>query len=266
MNAKIGMQIIGTAKQTIKEHRFSKSLIIRIGVSLLYVLWNAARTVMRVCVDKNYRSILLLQLLHSKNVHQTTSLTYMDRYPTIFSACRDYFDGKQDLKILSYGCSTGEEVLTLRRYFPTAHIIGADINKRSLAICKRLPVDEKMTFLYSTPSEIQKHGNFDVIFCMAVLQRQPHDIAAKGISSLKKIYPFEKFERQIIELDKLLKPQGLLVVYFTQYSICDTAVASMYEPLGDYNQNDYVSPLFNKNSDLVNNPTPQNTVFIKMHQ
>ncbi len=96
------------------------------------------------CVDKDFRSILLLQLLNSKNVHQTTSLTYMDRYPTIFSACRYYFDGKQDLKILSYGCSTGEEVLTLRRYFPNAHIIGADINKHSLARCRKLPVDEKL--------------------------------------------------------------------------------------------------------------------------
>ena len=118
MITKIGMQIIGTAKQTVKEHRSSKSPIIRFGVSIFYVLWNAATTARRVCVDKDFRSILLLQLLNSKNVHQTTSLTYMDRYPTIFSACRDYFDGKQDLKILSYGCSTGEEVLTLRQIFP----------------------------------------------------------------------------------------------------------------------------------------------------
>ena len=90
--------------------------------------------------------------------------------PTIFSACRDYFDGKQDLKILSYGCSTGEEVLTLRQYFPNAHIIGADINKHSLAICRKLPVDEKITFIYSTPSEIQKYGPFRCNFlhgCLA---------------------------------------------------------------------------------------------------
>ncbi|SEC08196.1 class I SAM-dependent methyltransferase [Paenibacillus sp. GP183] len=266
MNAKIGMQIIGTAKQSVKEHRSSKSPIIRLLVSILYVLWNTAKTAIRVCVDTDFRSILLLQLLNSKNVHQTTPLTYMDRYPTIFSACRDYFDGKQDLKILSYGCSTGEEVLTLRRYFPTAHIIGAEINKRSLAICRKLPVDEKITFLYSTISEIQKYGHFDAIFCMAVLQRKPHYIAAKGISSLKKIYPFEKFERQIIELDELINPQGLLVVHSTQYSLCDTNVASKYEALGSHNQNDYLLPVFDKNSNLVKNPTSQNTIFIKLHK
>jgi hypothetical protein len=266
MTTKIGMQIIETAKQTVKEHRSSKSPIIRLGVSILHVLVNASKTAIRVCVDTDFRSILLLQWINSKNVHQTTSLTYMDRYPTIFSACRDYFDGKQDLKILSYGCSTGEEILTLRRYFPTAHIIGTDINKHSLAICRKLPVDKKIAFLYSTPSEIQKYGPFDAIFCMAVLQRKPHYIAAKGISSLKKIYPFKKFERKIIELDELINPQGLLVVHFTQYSLWDTIVAPKYKALGNHNQNDYLSPVFDKNSNLVKNPPPQNTIFIKLHK
>jgi len=260
------LQIIGTAKQTVKEHRSSKNPIIRFGVSILYVLWNAARTSIRVCIDMDFRSILLLQLLNSKNVHQTTSLTFMDRYPGIFSTCRDYFDGKQDLRILSYGCSTGEEVLTLRKYFPNAHIIGAEINKRSLAICRKLPVDEKITFLYSTNSEIQKHGPFDAIFCMAVLQRKPHHIAAKGISSLKKIYPFEKFEQQIIKLDELIQPQGLLVVHFTQYSLWDTSVASQYAALDDYTQDDYKLPVFDKNSNLLKNPAPQNTIFIKLNK
>lgn len=265
MNAKIGMQIIGIAKQRVKKHRSSKNPTIRLWISILDVLWNAARTVIRICVDRDFRSILFLQLLNSKNVHQTTSLTYMDRYPTIFSACRDYFGGKQDLRILSYGCSTGEEVLTLRQYFPTAHIVGTDINKSSLAKCRNLPVDEKITFVYSTPSEIKKHGHFDIIFCMAVLQRKPHYIAEKGISNLKKIYPFEKFERQIIELDELINPQGLLVVHFTQYSLWDTIVASKYQALGDYNQNDYLSPVFDKNSNLVKNPPSQNSIFIKSH-
>lgn len=260
------LQIIGTTKQTVKEHRSSRNPIIRLGVSILYVLWNAARPVIRVCVDADFRSILLLQLLNSKNVHQTTSLTFMDRYPTIFSACRDYFEGKQDLKILSYGCSTGEEVLTLRQYFPTAHIIGAEINKRSLAICRKLPVDEKSTFLYSTLSEIQKHGPFDAIFCMAVLQRKPHHIATKGISNLKKIYPFEKFERQIIELDELINPQGLLVVHFTQYSLWDTSIVSKYKALENYNQDNYKVPVFDKNNNLVKNPAHQNTIFIKLHK
>ena len=260
------LQIIGNTKQTVIKQRSSKNPIIRLGVSILYVLWNTTRIVIRVCADPDFRSICLLQLLNSKNVHQTTSLTFMDRYPMIFSACRDYFNGKQDLKILSYGCSTGEEVLTLRQYFPTAQIIGAEINKRSLEKCKELHVDGKITFLYSTFCEIQKHGPYDVIFCMAVFQRKPHYIEAKGISSLKKIYPFEKFERQIIELDKLINQYGLLVIHFTQYSLLDTSVVFKYKALDDYSQDNYKMPVFDKNNNLVENPAPQNTIFIKLHK
>lgn len=40
---------------------------------------------------------------------------------------------------------------------------------------------------------------------MAVLQRTPDTITSQGIISLKKIYPFEKFEQQIIELDGYVK-------------------------------------------------------------
>lgn len=47
-------------------------------------------------------------------------------------------------------------------------------------------------------------------FCMAVLQRTPDKITRQGVKSLKKIYPFEKFEKQIIELDSYLKKGGLI--------------------------------------------------------
>lgn len=257
--------LIRTARQAVKEHRSSPNLIIRLGISILYILWNIGRTAISV-FNKDLRSILFLQLLNSKNVHQTTSLTFMNRYPKIFSACQAYLDAKLDLKILSYGCSTGEEVLTLRQYFPTAHIIGAEINRRSLAICRKLPVDERITFLYSKLSEIQKYGPFDAIFCMAVFQRTPHHIASNEIKSLKKIYPFEKFERKIIELDNLLNPQGLLVVHFTQYSLWDTSLASKYMALGSYNQDDYKWPVFDRHSNLVKNPVSQNSIFIKLHK
>jgi hypothetical protein len=266
MIAKIRMQIIGTAKQAVKQHSSSKNPIIKIGISILYYLWNGANTSKRMFIDKEFRSVTVLQLINSKNVHQTTPLTFMNRYPKIFAECSDYFAGKQELKILSYGCSTGEEVLTLRQYFPTAHIVGAEINKHSLSICKKLPVDDKISFIHSKPDEIEKHGPYDAIFCMAVLQRKPHYIAEKGITNLKKIYPFEKFEQQIIELDKLVNPRGLLVVHYTQYSVGDTIVASKYKNLGNQDQSDYASPVFDKISNIVKNPAPQKSIFIKLHK
>lgn len=261
MNAKLS--IIGTVKQTVRDYRSSKNPIIRLGISLFYFFMKSIFNFRRFCVDQEFRSIILLQLLNSKNVHQTTPFTYMDRYPFIFSACRDYLKNKKELRILSYGCSTGEEVLTLRKFFPDAQIIGAEINKRSLAICKQHKVDDKISFIHSTDVEINNHGPYDVIFCMAVLQRKPHYIAEKGIRSLKKIYPFEKFEEQILKLDQLVKTDGLLVVHYTQYAFMDTSIVSKYKALGNYNQGN-TSPLFDRNSNLIKNAAPQKSIYIKV--
>ncbi len=263
MNTKVSM--IGIAKQLVLSQQSSQSKIVRLGATILSSIWKVVQISKRLCFDKDYRYLLFLQILNRKNIHQTTPLTFMNRYPKIFTACQKYFKGKENLKILSYGCSTGEEVLTLRSYFPAAQIIGADINKRSLETCRKLPVDEKISFIYSSTSEIQKHGKFDAIFCMAVLQRKPHDVAAKGITNLSKIYPFEKFERQISELDSLLNPNGLLVVHFTQYSLLDTKLASSYQALGNHVQDDYSTPVFDRNSELIRNPIPQRSVFIKLN-
>ena len=49
--------------------------------------------------------------------------------------------------------------------------------------------------LLNQKNEINKNGKFDLIFCMAVLQRTPDKITRQGVKSLKKIYPFEKFEK-----------------------------------------------------------------------
>jgi SAM-dependent methyltransferase len=259
-------QFVVTVKQVIKSQRSSKNPIIKILISSLYFSRNSLKYTLRIFIDADYRSSILVALLNSKNVHQTTPLTFMNRYPVIFSACQDYFKEKKELRILSYGCSTGEEVLTLRKYFSSANIVGAEINKRSLKICQNRTVDEKISFIYSTQSEIQKNGPYDVIFSMAVLQREPHVITAKGITSLKNIYPFEKFEETIIELDKLVTRGGLLVVHYTQYSLLDTDVAPKYQALGKYNQNDYTEPVFDKNSYLIKNPSQQNSIFIKLHE
>lgn len=251
-------------KSYIKKQKSSNNIMIRFFILSLIFLWNIIKTILCFCFNAEYRSILFLQLLHAKEVHQTTSLTCMNRYPEIFKACRDYFNNKKELTLLSYGCSTGEEVLTLRQYFPQANIIGADINKHSLARCKKLMVDDKVTFIYSKKSELLKYGKYDAIFCMAVLQIKPHFVRSNGITNLKKIYPFEKFEQTVNELDRLINKDGLLVIHFTQYSVADTNIAFAYETVGDYNQEEYIGPVFDKGSNIIENPIPFKSIYKKL--
>ncbi|WP_458120697.1 class I SAM-dependent methyltransferase [Paenibacillus sp. Z6-24] len=251
------------AKQRHHKHLSSGNPLVKLGAAGLYISWNTVKKARRICLDRKARGVFMAKILHPRQIHQFSSLTAMDRYPHLFAACQDYFKGKPDIRILSYGCSTGEEVLTLRQYFPEAHIVGAEINKHSLNLCRKLPVDDKIKFVYSSSRKIRNHGKYDAIFCMAVLQRSPNAVASKGMTDLKKFYPFERFEQQIMELDQVLKPQGMMVLHFTPYALTDTMVAARYKPFGNHNQNDYISPLFDRYSKVRSNPSPQPVLFAK---
>ena len=229
---------------------------------MIKVLWRSAKMVAKLCLDAEYRSIVGLRVFNARNVHQTTALTRMNRYPRIFSACRSYFENRTELRILSYGCATGEEVCTLRLYFPSAFIIGAEINRRSLARCLAREVDDRITFVYSDHDLIARHGPFDAVFCMAVLQRTPHSIDSRKIASLKRLYPFEKFDRQVERLDSLLRKDGLLVIRHAQYELSDASVAAKFTALDDVAP-DHGRPRFDRHSDRKPQPSSRASIFVK---
>jgi hypothetical protein len=250
-------------RRALRASRQSRNPLVRAAAGVLFAARETLRSAQAFLTDATYRSVALVRWFRPRALHQTTVITWMDRYPQIFGACRDYFGQRQDLKVLSFGCSTGEEVVTLRTYFASAWIVGAEINRRSLAVCRARSVDERTSFVYSTRSAIQAHGPFDAIFCMAVLQRTPHKVEGEGIASLKDIYPFEKFEQQVSELDAMLRPGGLLIVHHTQYRLRDTGVGSRYTPLTTPDLPADRLPLFDRNSVLIPAGGREASVFVK---
>lgn len=234
------------------------------SIGPLAAVYRALRAPLRFCLSAEYRAIVSLRLFRSADVHQTTVLTGMDRYPQIFPVCRDYFAGRTDLRILSYGCATGEEVLTLRRYFSSGLIVGAEINPHSLSVARSRAVDDRMVFVESDPALIRQHGPYDAIFCMAVLQRTPMRVAEAGIRDLRGIYPFDKYDAKVTELDSWLKKGGLLVVHNSQYSLADASVGSKYEPLEGARHILNPRPRFDRDSRRCD--VPAYSVFVKMRE
>ena len=114
---------VATLKQAFRARRTSNNPAVRYALAVM----TAAHRTGLFLLDREHRSVVLLKLFKRESVHQTTPLTSMDRYPEIVSTCRAYFADRKNLKILSYGCSTGEEVITLRKYFPLASITGAEL-------------------------------------------------------------------------------------------------------------------------------------------
>lgn len=256
------MTLLAKIKQGLRTHRGSRSIWIRSAIEVLYFF----RACWSFGFDGRFRTLTLLRWFHGERLHQTTVLTGLDRYPEIFSACRNYMAGRPDLKILSFGCSSGEEVSTLREYFPEARIIGAEINPRCLAQCRNLKVDDQVTFVRSDFRALERLGPFDLIFCMAVLQRTPRRVEEEGMTSLKAIYPFEKFDRQVSEFDSYLKPGGLMVIHHSQYFFKDASVAARYDDLQLVDPQPPFSAMFDRNSALVGTGSSGGSIYLKLRK
>ena len=106
-------------------------------------------------------------LLHP-GCHQGPNRTALNRYPEVFAA-----PAPDARRILSFGCSTGEECVTLAEYFPKAEIVGADINPVILLQARKHRSD-RIRFVYASDRILSGLGGFDAIFCMAVLRSAGH--------------------------------------------------------------------------------------------
>ena len=186
--------------------------------------WVALFDVVRLLPTAEGRARLWTRAVHRNRVHQTTPFTKEERYPELFDlAARLKPDAA---RVLSFGCATGEEVVSLRRRFPAAELVGAEINPRSRRIAsRRLASDDQATVL--APDRIA--GNFDIILALAVLQREPHKVEELEVADLTVIYPFDRFDAAVRVLVEHLSPGGLLCVMHAQYRVEDSRSARLLE-------------------------------------
>jgi SAM-dependent methyltransferase len=162
--------------------------------------------------------------------YQTYSYTRPDRYPWLFEFAARRLGSHLPLTILSFGCSRGDEVFSLRRYFPTAALKGIDVNPRNIARClarMRAENTTNMTFATGATTEGEPTGTYDAIFCLAVLVSG--DLTTSGAQRSDPVLHFERFDRQVSDFARCLKPGGLLVLHTTSFRFCDTTVAADFE-------------------------------------
>ena len=172
------------------------------------------------------RSVLWTRLIHGERVHQTTPDTGEERYPTLFDFLAEVMP--QARRILSFGCSTGEELVSLRRRFPAAEIVGAEINRRSRRLAAKRTAGDPSTSVVA-PENVR--GKFDLVLALAVFQREPHKIAEMEVEDLSPHYPFERFDRAVCELAAVLNSGGLLCIENAHYRLEDSSVAATFEPV-----------------------------------
>lgn len=159
---------------------------------------------------------------------QPYSHTLPDRYPWLFSFAAGYFSAREELRLLSFGCSRGDEVFTLRTYFPRADITGIEIDPRNVAICRaRAPAERQLRFVRAATTAGEPSACYDAIFCLAVLCLG--DLTTRGAQRCDPYLQFADFERQVTDFARCLRPGGLLLLHTTNFRFADTAVAADFE-------------------------------------
>jgi SAM-dependent methyltransferase len=161
---------------------------------------------------------------------QTYSHTLPDRYPWLFEFARANIGSFIGARLLSFGCSRGEEVFALRKYFPTAVIKGIDIEPGNISRCEsraRMGDATGMIFAVAANTEAEPAGFYDAIFCLAVLCLG--DLTVSGAQRCAPYLYFKDFERMVTDFSRCLRPGGILFLHTTNFRFCDTAVAQDFD-------------------------------------
>ncbi|HZX31473.1 MAG TPA: class I SAM-dependent methyltransferase [Rhodocyclaceae bacterium] len=220
----------------------------------------------RLALLPGYRSEWRLARSRPDNLFQPFSTTAPDRYPRVFSFLRDRMPEGAPLRVLSYGCSTGEEVFTLRRYFPDAEIVGVDINPSNIAVChkkqKRSP-DSRLRFAVAASPQAEPEAYYDVILCMSVLRHG--ELEVKKPENCSHLICFADFERIVSELGRCLKPGGFLAIANSHFRFAETAVAEDFEVAYrvEPRANRTTSQIYDKRNIRLDGVTYSDVVFCK---
>lgn len=161
---------------------------------------------------------------------QPATDTHPDRYPRIFRWVQETLGEERQANLLSFGCSTGEEVFTLRDYFPNAQIKGVDINRPAIAEARRRLAergDAGIGFEVASSLTGEADASYDAIFCMAVLR--DGRLNRPGVTRCDPLLRFEDFAGVIAEFARCLKPGGLLSVRYSNFRLCDAPAGAAFE-------------------------------------
>lgn len=146
---------------------------------------------------------------------QLSNQTKENRFPKIFARAKEL---KPDAKrILSFGCSTGEECFTLAETFPEAEIVGIDISNYSI---QKARADNKFKDRVFFHDEIGATGKYDLVTSLMVLFCMSQPISQ------------EKWTETIEKIDTHVNNNGVWAIYMSQFPLTTAEkVAKNYEAI-----------------------------------
>ncbi len=219
----------------------------------------------RFVTNSDYRTKTWLRLERPKGLFQPNNDTSEDRYPEIFCFVQQQLGADNEATIFSFGCSTGEEVFALRRYFARAMIKGIDINRLNIAQARkrlRRAGNAGISFQTAASTVREPSAYYDAIFCMAVLRHGA--LSEPGTTRCDHRIRFEDFAATVADFHRCLKAGGLLAIRHSNFRLSDAPISAQFETV--YSR-DLASakgvPLFGPDNRLLPGARYPDTVFRK---
>lgn len=178
--------------------------------------------------DPIFRRDHLLLWRRPKNLFQHRSITAPDRYPVVFDFVRAQLAASVAPRLLSFGCALGDEVFSLRDYFPAAAIKGLDINPANIAAARQRlaarPADPCLAFEVNDSADAEPPASYDAVFCLSVFVRWQLK-EDRAVATSAPHLRFADFERATAGLAACVRPGGFLVLRHAMFRFADTAAA-----------------------------------------
>jgi SAM-dependent methyltransferase len=220
-----------------------------------------------IVTDKNVRRPWLLDLFRPANLFQPYIDTCADRYPELFSFLQREITTEAGVRLLSFGCSVGDEVFSLRAYFPEATIVGIDISRGNIWECRRRRRqwgDARMDFVRGGTADRQPESYYDAVLCMAVLRHG--NLGASPSDSCAHQITFEAFDRTVRALARCLKVGGYLVIEHSNFRFCDSSCADQFQVVATRTRpaEGPITPLFDRDNTRLDDQEYGEVIFRKL--
>ena len=175
--------------------------------------------------DPEYREIHRLQAHEAGQLFQPYPTTRADRYPQLFDALAARLAHLPQPRLLSFGCSSGEEVRALRQRMPNARITGLDLNRRMIERARA--ADPGALSHYRVAGAPLADERFHAVLAMAVFRHG--ELELHQPEACTRYLPFARFAEGLAMLDAVLEPGGWLALYNQQFRLSDTPLALRYQ-------------------------------------
>lgn len=207
-----------------------------------------------------YRRAYAMQRNPAPGLFQPYTVTSVNRYPRMFDYVHKCVGDGAGHHILSFGCSSGEEVFSLAARFPQAKITGIDINPENIALCRKrwLKQGADPRLCFTLAASASGTDTYDAIFAMAVFR---HGALGARPASCADYIHFAAFESCLATLGRALKPGGLLALAHSNFRLADCRYAGAFLPLQTFSlRSQYRTPVYGPD-DTLSEALCENTVY-----